>query len=268
MVQINGLYLKDDSFRPFNWSGSASITLNGDEAFLPTGTSMTRINLSTAITIGSTYNIDLRMRATNANGTLGFTLLDVLSNPIVTYTIPVSTSVYSWYSVFSIPVPTLIAGLTLSSIGANEVDLDYFCFTTNVGTLSSPIQDSVDYGGLQLDATIGKKTYSRTVPNSSDIIQQLGLASRSETILLPKLSRAAYNSFETKALNNTPIEVVFSSNQQTLLYPISFTGYIADVSAHTEAGWVGVGIGSSSVGQLYDVTLTVIKADDDTINTG
>ena len=107
-----------------------------------------------------------------------------------------------------------------------------------------------------------KKTVSQTIPNSNDIIQQVGISSRSKAVVIPKISSEVFTWLRDKLLNTSPLELVSQTDQAT--------GYLSDVSRHSEAGWVGVPLRTADSlpdtkfsQQLYDISFSLVKADNE-----
>lgn len=168
-----------------------------------------------------------------------------------TYTIsPLASSLYTHYTI-SASVADDVWGVRLESI--NGAMVDYVALASC---------DYINQGGQSLDVNIPKKTDSQTIPNDIDIIQQLGISSRSKAVMIPKVTRATYYWLEDKMTRAIPLELVTPTQQAT--------GYLSDLKRHSEAGWVGRPIPTSdsivvsATGQqLYDVSFSLIKADNE-----
>lgn len=235
---------------------SSAIT-NGDELYLPGS-----IEVEKDFPVGIPANIilDLRLRAKNAGvGTAVLTiqLLDATLSPIST-TLPIIvslvSSLYTHYTVpifLVIPYSSTVYGIRL--LCDNGAYIDYVA----LGSI-----DYINQGGLSLNVTIPKKTDSQTRPMTTDIIQQLGISSRSKAVMIPKISTLAYTWLKDKLNRSIPLELLPPTQQAT--------GYLSDIKRHSEAGWVGRPIPSSDYlhvttagQQLYDISFSLIKADNE-----
>jgi hypothetical protein len=88
----------------------------------------------------------------------------------------------------------------------------------------------------------------------------LGITSNAYAVTIPKSSINLYNWLIAKMEDVSPIEIVTPTKQAT--------GYIADISEETQAGWIGVPLSSSDTlhltatpQQVYDVAFTLVKTD-------
>jgi hypothetical protein len=231
----------------------SSVISNGDEVYLPAAIPIVQIEKDFPVGIPADSISSIRLRAktpTQLSSTISITLLDKTFSTIVTKTVALTSDLYTHYT-----VPTYVGsdvwGIQLqSNYGAI---VDYVALACDV---------YVNQGGASLNVTIPKKTDSQTVPNSYDIIQQLGISSRSKAVIIPKTTASTYLWFDTAEMAPYILEVVSPTQQAT--------GYLSDVKRHTEAGWVGKpiptsdAIGVTATGQqLYDITFSLIKADNE-----
>ena len=103
----------------------------------------------------------------------------------------------------------------------------------------------------------------QAIPNASDVIQQIGIGSRSKAVDIPKSSTAAYRWLEDKLVNSVPIELITPTEQAT--------GYLSDISRYSEAGWVGTPLPTTDAmssnpavaQELYDLSVSLTKADNE-----
>jgi hypothetical protein len=196
----------------------------------------------------------IRLRAKNAgsgSSDLSITLLDNLGNPILpVYIVTLASALFTHYTI-SVSVGSDVGGVQMEC--TNGAIIDYIA----LGTC-----EYVNQGGLTLNLTIDKATQSLAVPNTIDIIQQLGIASRSIVVMIPKASVSLYNWLEDKMVRSIPLEWLTPTQQAT--------GYLLDIKKHTEWGWVSRPLASSDAlavtatpQQLYDITGTLAKSDNE-----
>jgi hypothetical protein len=233
----------------------SAIQTNGDELILPSGMAVGQYAEKDFVAIAPADIISLlRLRAKTdsaSSATLTVRLLDSTGSVIgSSYTFTV-TLAYSWFSLPISPASD-VAGVQLQ--GSAKMYVDYVA-------LASPYY--INQGGMEFDLTIPKKTVSQTVPNTTDVQQQLGISSNSYAITIPKVSVAVYNWLIARESGASPIEMVTPTKQAT--------GYLLDVEKTTDAGWVAKPLPSSdslavtaTIQQLYDVTCTLAKADTET----
>jgi hypothetical protein len=230
-VLITPLIYKDDSFLPPRWTQSGTVSTTGDELILGASSSATSVIQTSLRPPPSTViSIDTRARASGTSDTLTLGVLDTSNNIVFSSTYSLS-SVYQFFH-NSVSIGTQIAQIQLQSV--NGCYVDFVAFEQS---------GSFDQGGSLFELQVNKKTVSLPIPNAHDVIQQLGITSRSVVITLPKVARTYYNTLENWCIANTPI----------LLYTptLQMPGFISDVSAEAEGGWVGI----------YDVQFTLIKTD-------
>jgi len=292
-LEIWHLSWKDDSFRMAEWfeyqvsgptldnqitfyngtvtttgvygTAPSAVLTNGDELTLPAlnqsseaiyiekdfGTEATIIPIPpTAVT-----SINFRAKNIGTSNTLTITLVEAPSNLTILPAITIGSSEYQRYTlpIGSGAITHNITGIRLQ-VNTSSVILDYICFATC---------DFLNQGGMSLDITIPKKTVSQTIPNEADVIQQLGIGSRSKAVTIPKVSVAAYRWLEDKLENSTPLEVVSPTQQAT--------GYLSDIQRNSSAGWVDIPLPTADAlsaqsfiaQQAYDVSFTLAKADNE-----
>ena len=257
-MRMWNLVWKDDSFRTYIWSNTVgNPTSDGDFMYIPSGAVAYR-PIYPAITQTGIFQIDIRARYVGSPAPLTIKLYDSTGTNVIYTATPnfdvnsnsvstVNSPTYAWYTTGGpVQIPSAIGAISLQASGNYEIDVDYICFTSF---------DSIDLGGNKIDVQVNKKTPVLRIPNRYDVVQELGISSRSEVVVFPKVSRLSYNWVETKVLANTPVEFISPDFQAT--------GFLVDAQAQTQAGWVGVGIDNQPVGQLYDVTSTFVKADMD-----
>jgi hypothetical protein len=235
---------------------SPAIT-NGDELTLPANIEVEK-DFPVAIPAASTGSI--RLRAKNAG--LGDSILSVillylepLPSPHLAFlyagAVDLTSTLYTHYTIGPTYLGSDVWGVQL--ICDNGAIIDYVALATC---------DYINQGGQSLDVSIPKKTVSQTIPNEIDIIQQLGISSRSKAVVIPKITVTAYRWLEDKLTNGIPLELLTPTQQAT--------GYLSDLKRHTEAGWVGVPLPTTdsllvtATGQqLYDISFTLVKADNE-----
>jgi len=225
---------------------------NGDELYLPGGT---EVEKDFPVAVPANIIASLRLRAKNIGSTttLTVTLLTVVSGAWVLlppYNFTLASSLYTHYTLPIVPVSN-VYGIRMSC--DNGAIIDYVALGSS---------DYINQGGQSLDVTIPKKTKSQTVPMSIDIIQQLGISSRSKAVMIPKIPTTAYRWLEAKLDSVIPLELVTPTQQAT--------GYLSDQKRHSEAGWVGNPIPTTDSlavtaqgQQLYDVSFSLIKSDNE-----
>jgi len=232
---------------------------NGDELYLPSN-----IEVEKDFPVGIPTDIIgyVRIRAKNSGfGTsnLYVVLLDSTLSALPDGTFgPISLD-SSLYTHYSIPAFYLDGHYTDGPVWGVRMHCSNGAIVDYVALGSS---DYINQGGLSLNVSIPKKTQSQTILNSYDIIQQLGITSRSKTVVIPKAPTTTYAWLKDKLNKSIPLELVTPTQQAT--------GYLSDVKRHSEAGWVGVPLPSSdslavtATGQqLYDVSFSLIKADNE-----
>jgi len=232
---------------------------NGDELYLPAPTEVEK-----DFPVGIPVNIMafLRLRARNAGlgtSTLTVILIDSSHSPLAygTFTITLASSLYTHYS-----LPIFFAAGHYDATGSCYGIIMYCSNGAVIDYVALASDDFINQGGQSLDVTIPKKTDSQAVPMSIDIIQQMGISSRSKAVTIPKISTTAYRWLEDKMDRSIPLELVTPTQQAT--------GYLSDQKRHSEAGWVGVPLPSNDslaitarTQQLYDVSFSLIKADNE-----
>ncbi len=203
---------------------SSAIT-NGDELYLPGGITVEKDFL---VAIPADMVNDLRLRARNAGSTthLHVLLLDSSFSVVEDYKITLASSLYTHYT---LPILYGAGDHSVSEVYGIQLECDNGAYIDYVAFGSI---DYVNQGGQSMNVTIPKKTGKQTRPNATDIIQQLGISSRSVSILIPKINYTTYVWLKDKLNRAIPIELL-TPTQQT-------TGYIVDVKRHSEWGWVGV----------------------------
>jgi hypothetical protein len=200
---------------------------NGDELYLPGDVTVEK---DFPVAIPSDIVNDLRLRARNAGSattTLTVNLLDATRTVVESY--PLFTLASSIYAHYTLPILYGAADYSVAQVYGIQLVCDNGAYIDYVAFGST---DYVNQGGQSMNVTIPKKTDSQTRPNATDIIQQLGISSRSVSILIPKINYTTFVWLKDKLNRAIPIELL-TPTQQT-------TGYIVDVKRHSEAGWVGV----------------------------
>jgi hypothetical protein len=236
---------------------SSAIT-NGDELYLPTNIAVEKdfpVGIPTDL-IGY-----VRVRAKNAGlgtSTLYVVCLDstLSALPDGTFSFTLDSSLYTHYSIPAFYLAGHYADGPVWGVGmycSNGAIVDYVALASS---------DYINQGGQSLNITIPKKTDKQTRPMTTDIIQQLGISSRSKAVMIPKISTTAYTWLKDKMNRSIPLEVVSPTQQAT--------GYLSDIKRHTEAGWVGNPIPTDDSlavtaqgQQLYDTSFSLIKADNE-----
>lgn len=239
----------------FSLTPSPALT-NGDELYLPGSPPTIVVEKDFPVAIDNAIIQDIRLRAKNATGvstTLTIKLLKTSGLSLVvalTQTVTLASALYTHYTIpVSLSAP--IWGIQLSC--DNGAYIDYVGFGT---------ADYINQGGQSLNITIPKKTSSQTRPMTTDVIQQLGIGSRSKAVVIPKISTLAFAWLKDKLAKSIPLEVLSPTQQAT--------GYLTDVKRHSEAGWVGSPVQSpdslsvsTAAQQLYDVSFSLTKADNE-----
>ena len=278
-LEIWHLCWKDDSFRMAEWydnNTENSITFtngiitttgvygttpspaltNGDELTLPSGITIEKHfgTDATILAIPTTLitNINLRAKYVTEEATLTITLLNSSFSSTGSTTVTIDSAGYLRYTIAAPSLSDPVAGITLST--SKNIVIDYICFAT---------YDLINQGGMTLDVTIPKKTVSQAIPNSYDIMQQVGISSRSKAVTIPKVGVATYRWLEGIMLNSTPLELVTPTEQAT--------GYLSDIQRDSEAGWVDsllatsdtLSIQTLTAQQLYDISFSLVKADNE-----
>ena len=244
---IAPLQAKDDTFHQKDWNFSASsgnITTTGDELLIPNGFSITRSNFS--VNGSNTNNLYVAARAPFGTATLQVTVKST-TNFTLNNTLIVSNNMYTLF-----PIPLAGSGKTWSTVilsssgNTSIVDFVAFDFNTNV-------YPTLDIGGTVLEIKVDMKAIPKRIPMGTDVIQQMGIYSRTFEVTTPKQLRSIYNQIEVWVTNNIP---VLLQDIATSLSPAFLgTGYLQEINASTEAGWVASG------GALYDIIIDFIKAD-------
>jgi hypothetical protein len=229
----------------------SSAVTNGDELYLPAGSVEVEKDFPVAIPANIIASLRLRARNIGSSTTLTITPLTFIGGVWVTmapYTITLASSLYTHYTYPIVPASN-IYGIKMSC--DNGAVIDYVALGSS---------DYINQGGQSLNITIPKKTDSQTVSNDIDIIQQLGISSRSKAVMIPKIPTTAYGWLEDKMYRSIPMELLTPTQQAT--------GYLSDVKRHSEAGWVGNPIPTTDSlaltaqgQQLYDVSFSLIKSD-------
>lgn len=236
---ITELLFKDDSFRPTNWTPN-SLSTNGDELTIPVGTTAVRTT-NLGFTMAITNDIYIRARPVNFSSSLTITIKEPPGPPIIaTVSLPGSTNTYTLQkaSVSSGAAGTVAEiDILASGTTSDSIIIDFIAFAKVSG-------NNIDFAGMQMDIQFDKKTVPQPIPNSVDIIQQLGINSRTVTLQSPKQDISIYNTLESMLVSNTPL--LFNTVTQQA------TGYLISIEREIEAGWIP---------PLYDITAELIKAD-------
>lgn len=278
-LEIWRLAWKDDAFRQADWydnttnnaitfyngtvttvgafgTSASPVKTNGDELDLVGGFTIEKdFGTTSTVMVVPAANVGaIRLRAKNAGAgsvTLTIYCLDSTFSVIVgaTQTVTLASSLYTHYTI-PLSITTDIGGIALFS--SQECFIDYIALATCT---------YINQGGESFTVAIPKKTISQTIPNSYDIVQQMGISSRSNAIMIPKTAVATYRWLEDLMVNAIPIELITPTQQAT--------GYVSDLKRHSEAGWVGTPLPSSDSlaltgttrGELYDVSFSLIRAD-------
>ena len=240
-VAIVPLLFKDDSFRVFNWSATSGLLLtNGDEISVYSSQTVVRSNIFPPI-VGSTVNqLDVRCRGVTTSTVLTVKLEDSAGTALLTKTINVSSTTYGM-SFTPFTIGSAISQIVLSSNSSGSTMVDFIA-------LESSTANNIYPQGTEFDLTINKKTVSQEIPFAADVVQQLGIASRTTTIDVTKDVRSTYDNLEVLITNNTPVMVSGPTLQMT--------GYISSVQGEIDAGVIP---------PAYDVTVTVVKGDMDVV---
>jgi hypothetical protein len=236
------------TYGPF---GSASpVFTNGDELMLP-GSFQIEKDFPEALPGDIIGSVRLRAKSLSGTPTLTITLLNSSLSPMFpTFSVTLSSTIYTHYTFTTFPSSD-VWGIRLECSADASVAIDYVALGGS---------DYLNQGGVSLNVSIPKQTQSQTIPNDTDIIQQLGISSRSKAVVIEKVTTDTFNWLEDKLERAIPIELLTPTQQAT--------GYITDLKRHSEAGWVSRPLPSSdslhltnTARQLYDISFSLVKAD-------
>jgi hypothetical protein len=280
---------KDDTFHTKDWSfftpnpnpppqlmsntTAAGVSSNGDELTIGNGSSISRSTFNVINNGTSTFYVRARNPIPPPNGPA--VNLTATLNQATTFQASLQTNVYTLYR-YSLPAGGNWTTVSLSSSGGTAI-VDFIAFNNinpYIDNYGNALPRTLDIGGTELDVKVDMKTVPKRIPMATDVIQQIGISSRTHEIKTPKVTRNIYNAIEIWVENNIPVMLFMtpiSGFPQGSSFNQAFgdttilstganvtTGYITNVEARTEAGWLS---NSLTYPVLYDVNFSFIKGD-------
>jgi|SRR5579875_3202401 hypothetical protein len=233
-MRIVALAWKDDSFKAQNWipqSGTSAST-TGDEITL-NGT-ITRTLTESLLPYSFNFMSVRSYSTSSANITINLNY-NSTTEASVSFT---PATVYSRQGFLLTPIPSNINSIQIISSASATVD---YIALADLSAFPNGYASEIDFGGDLLTISANFRTTSQSVPNSTDVIQQLGIASKEYKLQLPKVPKEVYNWLEYLEQNHIPVEFVSNS--------LSATGYLVNVSALTNWGWVSQPVGQYIYGE-------------------